>query len=189
MKTIRKVLLVIILSLTIGLTGCSSKENNKSNGQNEAKKIEPEKELTPLEKEISELQEFQTTDKIYDNKDLEPFNLMQGYLYRVVKGKVDVEIVELTGPDDKESLEKLETDGYEYIFVDNVIIPIYFAYDENECKWYKLYYVHMNSKDSEYPVRMDDKYRYISDEELTELFGTEDPFIHKQFNLNLGNPN
>lgn len=183
MKTIRKVLLVATLSLTMGITGCSSKENNNPNDGDGTTEVEPKRELTSLEKEISELQEFQTTDKIYDNKDLEPFNLMQGYLYRKIKGKDETEVVELTGPDNEEALQELQSNGYTYVFIDNVIIPIYFSYDENEGKWYKMYYKHMNSKDITYPIRMDDKYRYISDEELTELFGTDDPFIEKQFNL------
>lgn len=180
---IRKVILISTLTFTMGLTACTVKESENSDNEKETTEVEPKKELTPLEKEISELKEFQTTDKIYDNKDLEPYNLIQGYLYRVVKGRDESEVVELTGPEGKEAMQQLQTYGYQYIFKNYVIIPIYFSYDENEKKWYKMYYEHMNMKDSEYPVRMDDKYRYISDEELTALFGIDEPYIDKQFTL------
>lgn len=180
---IRKVILASILTFTMGLTACTVKESENSNNEKETTEVEPKKELTPLEKEISELKDFQKTDKIYDNEDLEPYNLIQGYLYRIAKGRDETEIVELTGPDDKEAMQQLESDGYQYTFLNTVVMPTYFAYDENEQKWYKLYDKHINMKDKVLPVRMDDKYRYTSDEELTELFGIDDPFIEKQFTL------
>lgn len=185
LSNIKKVLLAIFLSLTMGLTACTVKENENSNNGNGAteEEVEPKKELTPLEKEISELEEFQITDKIYDNEDLEPYNLIQGYLYRIGKGRDETEIVELTGPDDKEAMQQLQSDGYQYTFLNTVVMPTYFAYDENEQKWYKLYDKHINMKGKMFPVEIDDKYRYASDEELTELFGIDDPFIKKQFVL------
>lgn len=180
---IRKVILASILTFTMGLSACTVKESENSNNEKETTEVEPKKELTPLEKEISELKDFQKTDKIYDNKDLEPYNLIQGYLYRVVKGRDESEVVELTGPDDKEAMQQLQTDGYQYIFEDTVVMPTYFSYDENDEKWYKLYHNHLNMKETTAPIRMDDKYRYTSDEELTELFGIDDSFVKKQFTL------
>lgn len=177
----RKVLLIVTLSLTMGLTGCSSKENNKPNDENGSTKVDSKKELTPLEKEISELVDWQVTDKVYENKDLEPFNKMQGYLYSVneASGKGAVEVIELTPPT-AEGLAELEKYGQEYNFIDNVIIPCYFELT-SEKMWVKRYPVHMNEDIKTYWFRADPEYLYATQEELNDVFSSNEEVTVHQF--------
>ena len=160
-----KILLVIFLSLTMGLTGCSSNSNEK-NGTTEVK---TERDFTPLEKEISKLKDFQKTDKVYDNKDLELFNKIQGYLYSVNEqyGRDSVEIIELIPPT-KEGLAELEKYGENYKFISNVIIPCCFQYTD-EREWVKRYPTHMNEEIKTYWHRADPKYLYATQEELMDF--------------------
>ncbi|MEG0276461.1 MAG: hypothetical protein RR630_05480 [Coprobacillus sp.] len=177
-KYLTKNTLKIILSSAIflspfALTGCSKQEKEQPSGKTNTE-VEPKtKELTVLEKEIKELKDFQVVDKVYDNKDLEPFNKMQGYLYSIneTPGRDNVEVIELLPPT-KEGLKVLEKSGENYRFINNVIIPCYFEYtDENT--WVKRYPSNMNQTIKTYWFRADSKYLYSSDEELNKFFGTK----------------
>ena len=172
-----KILLATTLSLTMGLTGCNSNSNEK-NGTTEVK---TEKEFTPLEKEISELKDFQKTDKVYDNKDLELFNKIQGYLYSVNEqyGRDSVEIIELIPPTE-EGLAELEKDGEDYHFISNVIIPCSF-YFTDEGNWVKCYPAHMNEEIKAYWFRADMEYLYTTQEELNNVFGSNMEETDHQF--------
>lgn len=164
-NNISKILLATTLSLTMGLTGCNSNSNEK-HGTTEVK---TERDFTPLEKEISKLKDFQKTDKVYDNKDLEPFNKIQGYLYSVNEqyGRDSVEIIELIPPT-KEGLAELEKYGENYKFISNVIIPCCFQYTD-EREWVKRYPFQMNEEIKTYWNRADPKYLYATQEELMDF--------------------
>lgn len=172
-----KILLATTLSLTMVLTGC----NSNSNGGNGTTEVKTERELTPLEKEISELKDFQKTDKVYNNKDLEPFNKMQGYLYSVNEkyGRDSVEIIKLIPPT-KEGIAELEKDGENYKFISNVIIPCSFYFTDGG-NWVKCYPAHMNEEIKAYWFRADMEYLYITQEELNDVFGSNMEGTDHQF--------
>lgn len=179
-NNISKILLATTLSLTMGLTGCNSNSNEK-NGTTEVK---TERDFTPLEKEISKLKDFQKTDKVYDNKDLEPFNKMQGYLYSIKEANVgeDLELIELIPPT-KEGLAELEKDGEDYHFISNVIIPCCFIYIEAYEEWAKYYPRLMNDTDFSGYARVNDDYIYATREELEEAFSVNERSQFVQYKL------
>lgn len=173
----------------LALTGCSKQENSQTGGE-PTTEVEPTpegkpevKELTPLEKEISEIEDFQVVNKVYDNKDLEPFNKMQGYYYNVSRnGKDARQIIEYIAPDEQ-GLAKLEQFGEDYELINMVIVPCYFAYSEYSEEWLKLYPTYMNETNSLYYVFVDESYKYISDEELNKTF--ENPKNMQGYQLTL----
>lgn len=113
---------------------------------------------------------------MYDNKDLEPFNKMQGYLYSIKEANVgeDLELIELIPPT-KDGLAELEKDGEDYHFISNVIIPCYFVnVSYNDMGWTKYYPIQMNEKDKSKYFAADPEYLYATDEELNDVFGNTD---------------
>lgn len=174
-----KILLATTLSLTMGLTGCNSNSNEK-NGTTEVK---TERDFTPLEKEISELEDFQIIEKTYDNKDLEPFNKMQGYLYSIkeVNGKDSIENISLIPPTEK-GKEYLEKDGDYYEIIDNVIIPCYIYYT-SDGEWVKRYPTRMGETQLGRYVAAPEEYLYTSQDELNQMFGSQKEEFGNQFQL------
>lgn len=174
-----------VITSAMTMTGCSNEKTSQKEDNNVVTSEEPvEKELTPLEKEISELKDFQEVDKTYDNKDLEPFNKMQGYLYSIKEANVneDLELIELIPPT-KDGLAELDKDGEEYKFIGNVIVPCYFIYIEAYEEWAKYYPRLMNDTDFSGYARVDDEYIYATPEELEKTFSISERSQAVQYKL------
>lgn len=182
-KRLKKLLLSMVLVFTTAtLSGCSNKT-----GDNQQPSETEIKEKTSYELELETLQDFQVVDKTYDNKDLEKYNKMQGYLYRVDvmgKGGLIRETIQLFPPTEEEIAREEAIDNDKITFLNNVIVPCYFTYSDYSSKWLKIYPTTMGETNTMYYQAVDEQYKFTSDEELTKLFGIEETDVNRQFELN-----
>ena len=179
----------LVFGSIFGLTGCSGNNDKPAEIQTPTEDVlEPvAPEKTPEELEIEQLQDWQEVDRDYDNSILERYNKIMGYVYSVTRGADQHESITLVSPDDQEGMAKLQSDGEKYVLIRRQILPCRFVYSAISKQWLKTYPDQPEGTIGESLYKaVDDKYIYISDEELDEIFGKEEGKI-QHFDLEKSN--
>lgn len=173
----------LVFGSIFGLTGCSGNNDKPAEIQTPTEDVlEPvAPEKTPEELEIEQLQDFQEVDRDYNNEILESYNKMMGYKYNIIHGADQhVEIWPIT-PDDQEGMAKLQEKGDRYEFSGRIILPCYFVYSKISNEWLKVYGTYSDQERTTYKA-VDNKYKYISDDDLDKILGRKGE-KYKQFDV------
>ena len=167
---------VLVFGSIFGLTGCSGNNDKPEEIQTPTEDVlEPVvPEKTPEELEIEQLQDFQVVDKDYNNEILESYNKIMGYEYTVTRGADQHTEIWVISPDDQEGMARLQKDGDNYRLSRRLILPCCFINSEYVGRWLKKCPIEDGNKDKDYYMAVDDKYKYISDEDLDIIFEGEE---------------